>query len=202
MSIVQGVALFFLTDSTRLIIDNKNWFALPYAAAGLLMIFTVWSRSIMHALTIVRWPIEFIHNFIYIGIALCEAVLFTSMNDPLRWFGASSGMIVIVWFLYIFDLRMIRRAAGDAADIRPATAELFGRVVADQIIKIRLGVPLMFIINAACAAAIALWPQTLVAGHWHVALIFVQMAVLAGYLFTNIRNFNHLAPLILAAQNE
>lgn len=71
-SIIQGVALFFLTDNARAIITMRHWGSVPYVAAGLCVIFIFWSRSIIHTLTLIRWPMEFGHNFFYIGCALGE----------------------------------------------------------------------------------------------------------------------------------
>jgi hypothetical protein len=62
-SIIQGVALYFLTENTRTILSERNWGALLYSAAGLFVIFIFWSRSIIHTLTLIKWPLEFGHNF-------------------------------------------------------------------------------------------------------------------------------------------
>jgi len=56
VSIIQGVALFFLTDNARALMSMRHWDALLYVAAGLCVIFIFWSRSIIHTLTLIRWP--------------------------------------------------------------------------------------------------------------------------------------------------
>ena len=66
---------FFLTDNARAIITMRHWGSFLYVAAGLCVIFIFWSRSIIHTLTVIRWPMEFGHNFFYIGFALGEAIL-------------------------------------------------------------------------------------------------------------------------------
>ncbi len=63
VSIIQGVALFFLTDNARALMSMRHWDALLYVAAGLCVIFVFWSRSVIHTLTLIRWPLEFGHNF-------------------------------------------------------------------------------------------------------------------------------------------
>jgi hypothetical protein len=82
-SIIQGVALFF-SDGQR----TRR----PVAAAlgcvslcrgKLVRDFIFWSRSIIHTLTLIKWPLEFGHNFFYIGWALDEAILFSRLNRPL-----------------------------------------------------------------------------------------------------------------------
>src|SRR5437879_2037428 len=62
-SIIQGVALYFLTENARTALSLSNWPALLYLSAGLCVIFIFWSRSIIHTLTLIKWPLEFGHNF-------------------------------------------------------------------------------------------------------------------------------------------
>lgn len=62
-SIIQGVALFFLTDNARVSMSVRHWENFLYVAAGLCVIFIFWSRSIIHTLTLIKWPLEFGHNF-------------------------------------------------------------------------------------------------------------------------------------------
>jgi len=56
VSIIQGVALFFLTDNARVVMSPRHWENFLYIAAGLCVIFIFWSRSIIHTLTLIKWP--------------------------------------------------------------------------------------------------------------------------------------------------
>src|SRR2546428_7811705 len=85
-SIIQGVALYFLTDNSRAVLSEGRWSVLPYVGVGLLIILLFWSRSLIHTLTLIRWPLEFVHNFFYIACTLVEALAFTRMADPFAWF--------------------------------------------------------------------------------------------------------------------
>ena len=85
-SIIQGVALYFLTENAHTALSLNNSSALLYLSAGLCIIFIFWSRSIIHTLTLIKWPLEFGHNFFYIACALGEAILFTRLDCPLAWF--------------------------------------------------------------------------------------------------------------------
>jgi len=108
VSIIQGVALYFLTENARTILSERNWAACIYVAAGLLVIFVFWSRSVIHTLTLIKWPLEFGHNFFYIACALGEAILFTCVGQPLDWFCPSTIYSGIVWLLFVYDMRLIR----------------------------------------------------------------------------------------------
>src|SRR5213596_2917221 len=44
VSIIQGVALYFLTENARTALSLNNWPALLYISAGLCVIFIFWSR--------------------------------------------------------------------------------------------------------------------------------------------------------------
>src|SRR3954463_6094885 len=117
VSIIQGVALFFLTDNARTLILKWHSSVSLYVVAGLCVIFIFWSRSVIHTLTLIRWPLEFGHNFFYIACALGEAILFTRLERPLAWFCLSASYALFVWLLFLYDLRLIR------ARLREATNE-------------------------------------------------------------------------------
>lgn len=205
ISIVQGVALYFLADATKGVIDRGDTAAIPYAATGLLLILTVWSRSIMHALTIVRWPIEFVHSFLYIGIALGESLLFTSVGNPERWFLASTLLNVIVWFTYVFDLFMIDRAVRlrrGAGGVCERAISLYQEVRVDQKRKIKFIIPALILLNGAFCLCITKFPEIFIREGWHFAFIGFQFFMFIGYIIINIKNFNALTPLILEAEDE
>jgi hypothetical protein len=57
-SIVQGVALTFLIENTRTVLSIRDAATWLYVLTGLCIIFIFWSRSILHTLTLIRWPLE------------------------------------------------------------------------------------------------------------------------------------------------
>jgi hypothetical protein len=141
-SIIQGVALFFLTDNARVVFTMRHWGSFPYVAAGLCVIFIFWSRSIIHTLTLIRWPMEFGHNFFYIGCALGEAILFSRLDDPLAWFQLSATYAAAVWLLFIYDMRLIHARIAESRN--KADSALYARARADQLRNIYVFVPLLF----------------------------------------------------------
>ncbi len=141
VSIIQGVALFFLTDNARALMSMRHWDALLYVAAGLCVIFIFWSRSVIHTLTLIRWPLEFGHNFFYIACALGEAILFSRLDNPLAWFQLSAVYAGIVWLLFIYDMRLIHARIVESRD--DSERALYARARSDQLLNIRLLVPLL-----------------------------------------------------------
>jgi hypothetical protein len=193
-SIIQGVALYFLTDSARVVLTLHDLRSIIYVAAGLCVIFIFWSRSIIHTLTLIRWPLEFGHNFFYIACALGEAVLFTRLDRPEAWFRLSAIYAAAVWLLFVYDLRLIRARLREAAsgESRP----LYDRANADQWLNISLLIPLMFVFNVGCFVAIRRWPQFLIQQHGHFWLAGAQLGSFVVYLLYVARFFSRLAPLI------
>jgi hypothetical protein len=198
VSIIQGVALFFLTDNARVLISLWHWEAFPYVIAALCVIFIFWSRSVIHTLTLIGWPMEFGHNFFYIGCALGEAILFSRLDNPLAWFQLSAAYACIVWLLFVYDMRLIHaRLAESRADFQRA---LYARAMSDQLLNIRLLVPLLIALNVVSAFAIWRWPDLFIARAGHTWLISTQLFSFIGYLFYTSRYFSAIAPLLLRSR--
>jgi len=198
VSIIQGVALFFLTDNARGLLSTKHTSAYLYVAAGLCVIFIFWSRSVIHTLTLIRWPLEFGHNFFYIACALGEAILFSRLDNPLAWFQLSTTYAGIVWLLFIYDMRLIRaRIAESRADSERA---LYAFARSDQLLNIRLLAPLLIALNLLSAFVIWRCPQFFIARAGHIWLISIQLLSFIGYLFYTSRYFSAIAPLVLRSR--
>ena len=198
VSIIQGVALFFLTDNARVLISLWHWEAFLYVVAALCVIFIFWSRSVIHTLTLIRWPLEFGHNFFYIGCALGEAVLFSRLDNPLTWFQLSAAYAGVVWLLFIYDMRLIHaRLAESRAESERA---LYERATSDQLLNIRLLVPMLIVLNVVTAFAIWHWPDLFIARAGHIWLISTQLLSFIGYLFYTSRYFSAIAPLLLRSR--
>jgi hypothetical protein len=200
VSIIQGVALFFLTDNARAAMSTRHWSTLLYAAAGLCVIFIFWSRSVIHTLTLIRWPLEFGHNFFYIACALGEAILFSRLDRPLAWFRLSAGYAGVVWLLFIYDMRLIHARTAESSNA--AQRGLYASARADQLLNIWLLVPLLFLLNLGCMFAIWSRPDLFIVRTGHTWLIGIQLASFIIYLIYVARYFNAIAPLILQSREE
>lgn len=200
VSIIQGVALTILIESSRDAITQLKFSQWPYVLAGLLVIFIFWSRAVLHIITVIRWPLEFGHNFLYIGCALIEAVTFAQLSTPANWFGFGAAFIAAGWVLFFYDLRLIharqRDSAGDAAN------RLYARVQRDQWINLALLLPGVFVLNLVCAVCIRIWPGIFLGHDMHLWLISIQLVGFAGYLIYVVRFYVDLAPLIADAHRE
>jgi hypothetical protein len=200
VSIIQGVALFFLTDNARALLSMRHANALIYIVAGLFVIFIFWSRSVIHTLTLIRWPLEFGHNFFYIACALGEAILFSRLDNPLAWFRLSAAYAGIVWLLFIYDMRLIRARIVESGD--DSKRALYRRARSDQLLNICVLVPLLFLFNLTSAFAIWRWPDLFIVRSGHLWLISAQMVLFIGYLIYTGRYFSAIAPLVLRSRRS
>jgi hypothetical protein len=200
VSIIQGVALFFLTDNARAVLSLRHWDAFLYVAAGLCVIFIFWSRSVIHTLTLIKWPLEFGHNFFYIGCALGEAILFTRLNRPLAWFQLSAAYAGVVWLLFIYDMRLIWARVAESSN--DAERALYARAKSDQLLNIWLLVPLLFLFNLGCAVVIWSRPDLFLGRSGHVWLITAQLISFIVYLAYIAGYFKTIAPLVLRSHEK
>jgi len=200
VSIIQGVALTVLIESTREIMAERDLIFWPYVLSGLFIILVFWSRAVLHIITVIRWPLEFGHNFLYIGCALVEALLFAQLRQPVRWFAFAAAFIAVGWILFVYDLRLIRARARDSAG--EASNRLCAMVTRDQYLNIVLLLPAVFLLNVASVLVLRTWPQFFLTGHGHVWLAAVQLIGFGGYLIYVVKFYTTLAPFIVQARAE
>jgi hypothetical protein len=145
---------------------------------GLLLILLFWSRSIGHTLTLIRWPLDFTHNFFYFGAAFLEAVTFGQIGNPIAWFGMLTCFSLVVWLLFILDQRLISRRA--KATNEPRLERLLAQVRKDQNLNIFWLVPGLILFHGGaawfCVEAGAHWPD------WILLAAAVQFVCFVGYL--------------------
>jgi hypothetical protein len=200
ISIIQGVALTFLIERAREVVSIRDAIFWPYVVAGLLVIFVFWSRSVLHIITLIRWPLEFGHNFLYITCALIEAVLFSRLTSPAAWFALGTLFGAVGWSLFAYDLRLIKAREVDSAG--PASNQLIAIVKRDQWLNIAVLIPGVTVSNLLCFLCIRFWPGFFLQRHFHALLALAQVVGFGIYLLYVIRHFRTVAPLVARARAE
>jgi hypothetical protein len=200
VSIIQGVALTVLIESAREVVAERQFMFWPYVVAGLFIILIFWSRAVLHIITVIRWPLEFGHNFLYISCALIEAILFAQLAKPASWFIFGAAFIAIGWVLFVYDFRLIHARMRDSAG--EASNRLSTMVRRDQWLNVVVLLPGVFLLNVACAMSIHAWPEFFLARNGHVWLVAVQLLSFGGYLGYVVVFFTKLAPLVAQARGE
>ena len=200
VSIIQGVALTVLIETSREAIAKLDWALWPYVLSGLIIILVFWSRVVLHILTVIRWPLEFGHNFLYIACALVEALSFAQLGSPGRWFAFVAAFLAVGWLLFAYDLRLIRMRVRDRTG--DASNRLYALVTRDQWLNLGLLLPGFFLVNVAFSVAIHLRPEFFLARDGHIWLIALQLIAFGGYLSYVVIFYARLAPLIAPARAE
>lgn len=200
ISIIQGVALYFLTENARQIFVQKQWMYSFYVATALLVILLFWSRSIIHALTVIRWPLKFGHNFLYVAATLVEAVSFNQLANPLNWFLLQALFSILLWLLFFIDLDIIRKRMEDSEG--PAGNALYRLVRKEQVLNIAFLFPANILFNVACYWLIGRYPAFFIGREGHFLLSMLQATVAAGYLFYGIYFYQKLIPRIAKTRRE
>jgi hypothetical protein len=199
-SIVQGLALSVLADNTSAVLSKGLTTAWPYVGVAVLIILLFWSRALIHTLTLIRWPLEFVHNFFYFICALVEVLAFKNLADPFKWFALNAVFAAFVWGLFVHDLRIIRQRTRDS--VGPNSFRLYAIVEADQCLNIRFIAPGLLLFTAGCAIGIKIAPELFLTNQGHLLLIGCQAVGLLLYLAYVIREFAKITPLISAARAE
>jgi len=200
ISIIQGVAFSFLADQSRDVLVSLQLTFWPYAVTGLLTILLFWSRSLIHTLTVIRWPLDLSHNFMYIACTLVETVTFTQLTNTLHWYALNTLFGFMIWLLFTLDLRMIRRRISDSAG--PVGSTLYAIVEREQFLNIRFFMPAMVVFNLLAMIAVRSWAVSLIEEGGHVIIAMVQLAAAFGYLLYVARFFARIVPLIVKTRQE
>jgi hypothetical protein len=195
VSIIQGVALYFLAESTRQLIVTHSVEYYLYGLNGLLIIFLFWSRAVIHTFTVIRWPLEFSHNFLYITCALFEALAFANLNQPVLWNVLQAVFAGLVWLLFALDLRLVRARQEEFAGSK--LTPLFATVRRDQMLNIAGLIPAF--IGFHLVAGGLLWRQQAFGKNLNLHLYCAGMQTLAlsGYLIYLVRYFSRISPLLV-----
>jgi len=93
-------------------------------------------------LVVVREPLEFGHNFLYVTCALFEALLFIKLTEPRMWFTLGAITVRGGWLLFISDFRLIR--ASESNSTGQASKRLPANVRRDQRWNVILSLPDVF----------------------------------------------------------
>ena len=90
-------------------------------------------------------------EFFYITCTLA-VLAFTQLSNPFWWFALNAVFSALVWGLFVYDLRMIRRREADSRSDDGSL--LYRNVMRDQRLNIWFLIPAICLFNILCALAI------------------------------------------------
>lgn len=185
ISIIQGLALGVLAASAVQPLVAWQWESWPYILTGLALILIFWSRSLVHTLSFIGWPLEFGHTFLYFAVTLIEAAALSQVAAPARWFALNTLYAACVWGLYAWDLKVVRAHAGDFDS--PGERALLADILADQRRNIRLLMPLAIAFQGLSWWLMHAFPQAMLQQRGHLVLIGLSLAFSLNYLYEGVR---------------
>jgi hypothetical protein len=185
ISIIQGLALGVLAAASVEPLVNLQWQAWPYIATGLLVVLIFWSRALVHTVSFIGWPLEFGHTFVYFGATLIEAVALSQVAHPERWYALNTAYALAVWGLYAYDLRVVRRHAGDFST--PDERALLEDIVRDQRINISFMMPAAVAFQGLAWWLVHAYPAVFLDGGWHLLLAGMTLLFSINYLLGGVR---------------
>ena len=185
ISIIQGLALGVLAASAVQPLIGLQWEVWPYIATGLLTVLIFWSRSLVHTLSFIGWPLEFGHTFIYFAATLIEAVGLSQVSNPEHWFALNALYAAVVWGLYGYDLHLVRQREEDFDS--PPERALLADIIHDQRINIGFMMPAAVAFQAFAWWLVHQFPQTMLTQRWHLLLIVLTLLFSINYLYGGMR---------------
>jgi hypothetical protein len=185
ISIIQGLALAILAGAAVAPMVELQWQAFPYIATGLVLVLIFWSRSLVHTLSFIGWPLEFGHTFLYFASTLLEAAALSQVADPARWFALNALYAACVWCLYAWDLRLVRQQAHDFQTA--GERALLADIIDDQQLNIRWMVPATVAFQLLCWWLVHRFPQAMLERGGHLVAIGLTLAFSLHYLHGGVR---------------
>ena len=191
ISIIQSIPLGILAERAGDPVSHFDWPVIIYLVVGLLTILLFWSRALIHTLSFIGWPLDFTHNFLYVGSTLVQCVVLSQVGNPQSWFAMWTLYAAVLWIMYAVDLRMIRSTEDQESEENGKI--LLQDVLDDQLLNVRFYLPIGFVASAASWWAITQWPDFFIVQGWHMALVGLQfiaggLYLLQGYQILRRRN--------------
>ena len=200
ISIIQGLALGVLAAASITPLMQWQWQTWPYIVTGLLAILIFWSRSLVHTLSFIGWPLEFGHTFVYFAATLVEAVALSQVADPERWFALNTLYTAAIWGLYGYDLKVVRRHAEDFSSA--GERALLADIVRDQQLNIRWMMPLAVAFQGGAWWLIHARPELMLQGRWHLLPIALSLLFSVNYLHGGVRLLRRRADWIVERSTQ
>lgn len=185
ISIIQGLALAVLAGASVAPLLHWQWQAWPYVMTGIAVILIFWSRSLVHTLSFIGWPLEFGHTFGYLIATMFEAAALSQVNEPKYWFALNTLYATCVWALYAWDLQVVRRQEHDFTT--PGERALYADIVRDQLWNIRVLMPSAIGFQYLSWWLVREYPAQMLDRGGHVLLIGLSFAFSLWYLVGGVR---------------
>jgi hypothetical protein len=200
ISIVQGLALAVLAQAAIDPISHFDYLVWPYISAGFILILLFWTQAMIHALSFIRWPIDFTHTFLYFLVMFIEVLAFSHIAEPAMRYIFNFIFFLVSGILYAVDLRLMRSQKDSYKSYEEKA--LFADMIQDQIVSLRLYVPLGLFYTAIVIGLIYSRGDIFLVQNYHSLFALGQTVIGVLVLVRSLQNFRIRASYITAACSE
>src|SRR5262245_61954772 len=91
VSVVQATILFFLIEGAHEPLVTLKYASWPYVGTAFVVTLLVWARTLIHTLTVIRWPLDWGHNFLYLACTVLQSLMAAELAHPARWYALNTA---------------------------------------------------------------------------------------------------------------
>jgi hypothetical protein len=188
VSVVAGLMLIPLIDYATPLVHDLRVEYWVYILTQLAIIMFFWTAMIAHALTFIGWPIDVVHNLLYLIFFPVVGIANHFMGDPRAFYPMLNVIAFLGVLLTSYDLSMIRRKRKGA---RGAAAELYQAAHSRQVTVVLLTLSGLFL-TLLMSGLVAAFPIFFVEKHMHLVLGAGLFAFILCIEIREIRQLNRL----------
>lgn len=188
ISVIQGVALYFFINDAKDIILRLEYEYWVYVAVSFVLLNLFWSQALVHVMSFISWPFEFIHTFLYFLIVSMEVLLFENMADPAGWFFWNMFFFIAAGLLYYADLVLLQ-SKKPRFETSESGRAFYGSLLRQQRIGLYGLVPAGILISYLAWRALSSDRAIIIGAHGHLVLGILQLIVTVGVLGWVLRSF-------------
>lgn len=198
ISVMVGVILFPLMDFATPILRDLNFEYMLYIVNGLLLILYVWTEVISHSLSFIGWPIDILHNLLYIVFAMVLAIQMHFLSNPQAWFAMMVVSAITGGAIAYYDQRVIEQRREHSTG---AAARLYETAWQRQHGLVRTGVVTVGIALVQ-AGLVLVFPLIFIQYKGHLLLVAMLIVAFVYRIRRTIRQFNATREQIVAKAVE
>ena len=198
ISVIAGLMLFPLIEYATPLIRELRFEFWVYMLTQLAIVMFFWTAMIAHALTFIGWPIDIVHNLIYLLVFPVVGIEMHFMSEPRTFYSMLVVISLVGVILLTYDLTLIRLRRTRA---RGAEAELFAAVYKRQVglVYVILGALVNTILMAGL---VSIFPDLFVKRHGHVVLGVLLLAYILFMIGRELKQLKRMRGMILSRVAE
>ena len=188
ISVIQGVALYFFINDTKDTILTFRFEYWVYVLIAFIVLSMFWSQALVHVMSFISWPLEFVHMFLYFLVVTFEVLLFENITNPSGWFFWNIFFFACVGLLYFVDFNLLRSKKSHF-EHSELSLTFYSKLIIQQKIGLYFLVPSGITFSFVAWLLLTRYPNFYFASHGHLIFGFLQLGVALVVLVFLLRTF-------------